>query len=118
MHIADITFFFSIPLLFVVVWFQYPPHVVVLTSETRGRSVQNTVPGPYPEKLVSHGPSFPLSLRLRFLAGEDLNHMRAAVLSLCVVDVGLGFDSVPNLTLPHLKGHVDALLDFLLGRFV
>ena len=44
--------------------------------------------------------------------------MRAAVLSLCVVDVGLGFDSVPNLTLPYLKGHVDALLDFLLGRFV
>ena len=117
MHIADITFFFSIPLLFVVVWFQYPPHVVVLTSETRGRSVQNTVPGPYPEKLVSHGPSFPLSLRLRLRAGEDHDHMRAAVLAVGVVDVCLGFDSVPNLTLPDLKGHVDELLDFLLGRF-
>ena len=44
--------------------------------------------------------------------------MRAAVLAVDAVDVGLGFDSVPNLTLPYLKGRGDALLDFLLGRFV
>jgi hypothetical protein len=50
--------------------------------------------------------------------GEDLDHMRAAVLAVAVVDVCLGFEFVPNLTLPYLKGHVDELLDFLLGRFV